>query len=143
MDVKNFNKKNYHKIIIILTIIIIILHQTNFFKKLYFTLTRSYEIRLIKEYKFCGRESIGFLSKIKKNFNINYKIPIINYESSPNSNWYFGDLKKIKTNKVIFLNYTMDNKNFDYKKNSKFSHSLNSYRILYQYNNCYLMEKND
>ena len=105
MNIKIIKKKNYNKIIIILTIILITLYQTNFFKKLYFTLSRSHEARLIKEYQFCGGESIGFLSSIKNQFNIDYKIPIINYETSPNSSWYFNELKKIKTNKVIFLNY--------------------------------------
>ena len=98
---------------------------------------------MIKEYQFCGSESIGFLSSIKNQFNIDYKIPIINYETSPNSSWYFNELKKIKTNKVIFLNYRTDNKNFDYKENNKFSHRLNSYKILYKYNNCYFLQIND
>ncbi len=143
MNIKIIKKKNYNKIIIILIIILIILYQTDFFKKLYFTLSRSYETRLINEYQFCGRESIGFLSKIKKQFNIDYQIPIINYATSPNSSWYFNGLKKIKTNKVIFLNYSLDNKNFDYKKNNKYSHRLNSYKILYKYNNCYFLQTND
>jgi|TARA_B110000027_G_C16116999_1_gene300666 hypothetical protein len=143
MNIKIIKKKNYNKIIIILTIILITLYQTNFFKKLYFTLSRSHETRLIKEYQFCGSESIGFLSSIKNQFNIDYKIPIINYETSPNSSWYFNELKKIKTNKVIFLNYRTDNKNFDYKENNKFSHRLNSYKILYKYNNCYFLQIND
>jgi len=143
MLVKIYKKKNYYKIILILIVLLTILKQTDFFKKVYFTLTRSYETRLIKEYEFCGRESIGFLSQIKNDFNIDYKIPIINYEISPNSSWYFNNLKKIKTDKVIFLNYTMDNKDFDYKKNNKFSHNLKSYRIIYKYANCYFLEKND
>ena len=143
MDIKIFKKKKYYKIIIVLIALLITLKQIDFFKKLYFTLTRSYETRLIKEYEFCGSESIGFLNEVKKKFNINYRIPIINYEISPNSSWYFNSLKKIKTNKVIFLNYTMQNKSFNHIKNSKFSHDLNSYKILYEYNNCYFLEIND
>lgn len=143
MDIKIFKKKKYYKIIIVLIALLITLKQIDFFKKLYFTLTRSYETRLIKEYEFCGSESIGFLNEVKKKFNINYRIPIINYEISPNSSWYFNSLKKIKTNKVIFLNYTMQNKSFNHTKNSKFSPDLNSYKILYEYNNCYFLEIND
>ena len=141
---KNNKSKNFFfNIIIIFIIILVMLKHIDFFKKLYFTLTRAHEVRLIKEYKFCGQESIGFLSFVKNNFNINYKIPIKNYEMSPNSSWYFGNLKKIKTNKVIFLNYTMQDQNFDNKKNNIFQHDLNSYKILYKYNNCYLLETND
>ena len=143
MNIKIYKKNNYYKVIIILVALLITLKQIDFFKKLYFTLTRSYETRLIKEYEFCGGESIGFLNQIKKNFNIYYKIPIINYEISPNSNWYFNNLKKIKTNKVIFLNYTMQNKSFTGNENNKFSHDLDSYKILYKYNNCYFLEIND
>ena len=33
-------------------VLLIILKQTDFFKKVYFTLTRSYETRLIKEYDY-------------------------------------------------------------------------------------------
>lgn len=143
MNIKIIKKKNYNKIIIILIIILITLYQTDFFKKLYFTLSRSHEIRLVKVYQFCGGESIGFLSKIKNQFNIDYQIPIINYATSPNSSWYFNGLKKIKTNKVIFLNYDVDNKNIDYKKYNKYSHKLNSYKVLYKYNNCYYLQIND
>jgi len=143
MPIKIYKKKNYYKIIIILIALLITLKQIDFFKKLYFTLTRSHETRLVKEYEFCGLESIGFLNEIKKKFNINYRIPIINYDISPKSDWYFNNLKNIKTNKVIFLNYTMQNKSFNYKKNNKYSHDLNSYKILYKYNNCYFLEIND
>ena len=134
MDIKIFKKKKYYKIIIVLIALLITLKQIDFFKKLYFTLTRSYETRLIKEYEFCGSESIGFLNEVKKKFNINYRIPIINYDISPKSDWYFNNLKNIKTNKVIFLNYTMQNKSFNYKKNNKYSHDLNSYdNLIYKF----------
>jgi len=104
-----------------------------------------------KNYKYCGQESIGFLKTIKNKYNIDYKIPIINFSDSPNSSWYYNNLKNKDTNKVIFLNYFMknsvnsrtplNNKNFNYKSNSNFSYYLKDYKILYQSLNCYLLEK--
>ena len=58
-------KKNYYKFFVILILTLILFKQIDFFKKVYFTLTRSYDSRLVSSYKFCGKESIGFLSYIK------------------------------------------------------------------------------
>ena len=124
-----------------LIIFLIICYQISFFKKVYFVITRDYEYRLNNTYEYCGHESVGYLIHLKKKFNINYKIPIINYGNSPNSSWYFNDLKIKETNKIIFLNYTMGNENFNYELNDEYSHNLNDYNILDNYNNCYLLEK--
>tara|TARA_B110000967_G_C18770694_1_gene502900 strand:+ start:556 stop:888 length:333 start_codon:yes stop_codon:yes gene_type:complete len=107
----------------------------NLFKKIYFVFTRDYETRLVNSYEYCGKESIGFLSDVKKNFQIDYRIPIVNFTSSPNSSWYYNNLKNIKNKKVIFLNYDSD-----YKVNTKYSQNLRDYKILLQYNNCYLLD---
>ena len=141
--INTIKKKEVYKTIIITVILLISIKQLDFFKKTHFTLTRSYDTRLAASYEFCKRESIGFLSQVKRQFNIDHQIPIVNYEISPNSSWYFNDLKEIKTNKVIFLNYTMDNKDFDYEKNNKFSHDLKLYKIIHKSHNCYYLEKND
>ena len=120
----------------ILTVLIIIMFsQMNLFKKIYFVFTRDYETRLVNSYEYCGKESIGFLSDVKKNFQIDYRIPIVNFTSSPNSSWYYNNLKNIKNKKVIFLNYDSD-----YKVNTKYSQNLRDYKILLQYNNCYLLD---
>jgi len=151
MILYKIKKNNYIKIIILLIGAFIILKQIGFFKKFYFLFTRSYEVRMEKNYKYCGQESIGFLKTIKNKYNIDYKIPIINFSDSPNSSWYYNNLKNKDTNKVIFLNYFMknsvnsrtplNNKNFNYKSNSNFSYYLKDYKILYQSLNCYLLEK--
>ena len=134
-------KSDYIKIFIILVVSLILLQQIDFFRKFYFLYNRSYETRLINNYEFCGHESIGFLAHIKKKYNIDYKIPIINYGNSPNSSWYYSDLKNIKTDKIIFLNYRLDNEDFDYKLNNNFSYYLKDYKILDQVHNCYFLTK--
>ena len=104
-------------------------YQISFFKKVYFLITRDYDSRLYNTYDYCGHESVGYLIHLKKKFNINYKIPIVNYGNSPNSSWYFYDLRIKETNRVIFLNYAMGNKNFNYELNDEYSHNLNDYNI--------------
>ena len=135
MSYKLWKKKDYPKLMILTILILIMFVQMNFFKKIYFLFTRDHETRLIKSYEYCGKESIGFLSDIKKRFQIDYKIPIVNYTSSPNSSWYYNDLKSIKNKKIIFLNY-----NSNHKVNTKYSQNLNDYKILHKYNNCYLLD---
>ena len=135
MSYKLWKKKDYPKLMILTILILIMFVQMNFFKKIYFLFTRDYQTRLIKSYEYCGKESIGFLSDIKKRFQIDYKIPIVNYTSSPNSSWYYNDLKSIKNKKIIFLNY-----NSNHKVNTKYSQNLNDYKILHKYNNCYLLD---
>jgi hypothetical protein len=132
---KNQFKKDYYNFFIILILTLILFKQIDFFKKVYFTLTRSYDTRLVSSYEFCGKESIGFLNYIKAKFNINFIVPIINFESSPNSSWYFSDLNKTSTNKIIFLNYDK------YNQDISISHDLEAYRIIYEYNKCYFLEK--
>jgi hypothetical protein len=126
------NKKKVYKIIIILVILSISTKQTDFFKKSYFTLTRSYDYRLVNSYEFCGSESIGFLDYIKTSFNINYKVPIINFMDSANSSWYFANLKRNNNNKIIFLNYN---------KNTNSLKDLEAYKVIYKHNDCYYLEK--
>ena len=134
MTIDKNKQKNIFKTTIIITLFLITIKQTDFLKKTYFTLTRSYDYRLVNSYEFCGKESIGFLDYIKTNFNINYKLPIINYTDSPNSSWYFDNLKKKNTNKIIFLNYNKDTNS---------SKDLEDYKIIYKHNDCYYLEKND
>jgi len=128
-------KKDYLKFLIFTILTLIMFVQMNFFKKTYFLLTGDYETRLTKSYEYCGKESIGFLSHIKEKFQIDYKIPILNYTDSPNSSWYYNDLKDTKNQKIIFLNYDTN-----HELNSKYSKDLKDYKILHQYNNCYLLD---
>ena len=128
-------KKDYLNFLIFTILTLIMFVQMNLFKKTYFLLTRDYETRLTKSYEYCGKESIGFLSHIKEKFQIDYKIPILNYTDSPNSSWYYNDLKDTKNKKIIFLNYDSN-----HELNSKYSKYLKDYKILHQYNNCYLLD---
>ena len=126
-----------YKNIFVLIILVILFVQIDFFKKTYFTLTRSYENRMISSYEYCGQESIGFLDYVKNNFDINYQIPIKNFADSPNSSWYFSGFNKIDTNKIIFLNFTKD------ISTNSLIYKSQKYKILYKSQNCYFLEKYD
>ena len=135
MIYKLLKKKDYLKVMILTVLVLIMFFQMNLIKKIYFVFTRDYETRLVNSYEYCGKESIGFLSDIKKRFQIDYRIPIVNYTNSPNSSWYYNNLKDIKNKKVIFLNYDSD-----YKVKTKYSQNLRDYKILHQYKDCYLLD---
>ena len=139
--IKRIKKKKLLIYSVGLIIFLIICYQISFFKKVYFVITRDYDYRLNNTYDYCGYESVCYLIYLKKKVNINYKIPIVNYGNSPNSSWYFYDLRIKETNRVIFLNYTIGNENFNYELNDEYSHKLNDYNILDNYRNCYLLEK--
>jgi len=134
-------KKNLFKIILISIIFIILLKQIDFFKKVYFILTKSYDTRMVNSYEYCGGESIGFLNYIKTSFNITYKVPIINFEISPNSSWFFNDLKKMTSNKVIFLNFNKKIENLDSNVVRDYSFELDDYNVIYSSDSCYYLEK--
>lgn len=133
--------KNIFKLIVVLLILLISIKQIDFFKKVYFILTKSYDIRMVNSYEHCGGESIGFLNYIKTSFNITHKVPIINFEISPNSSWFFNDLKKMTSNKVIFLNFNKKIENLDINVVRDYSFELDDYNVIYSSDNCYYLEK--
>ena len=130
-------KENFNKLLLV-TLFLIIIKQTNFFRNAYFVIREPYNERLLKQYEFCGYESIGFLNYIKNKYKIDYKIPIINFGNSPNPNWFFSDLKNINNEKkIILLNYGKNQK----KLFTQYQHyNLSKYKIIEKLENCYFVE---
>lgn len=132
-------KHQYLLVILIFFIYVIIAKQNSFFKNVYFILKFPYEKRLLKQYSFCGYEFLGFLDYIKQKYNLSQKIPIVNFGNSPNSSWFYADLKDNNdSNKAIFLSYG--------KNQEKFSHlyklyNLNKYQIIEKFDTCYYVVK--
>ena len=130
---------NYLYIIIATLVLLITIKQTNFFKNTYFVFKLNYEERLMKHYEFCGHESLGFLNYIKKKYNINNRIPIINFGNSPNPEWFYSDLKINKLEKrIILLSYGRNEKRFIelYKK-----YNLQNFKIIEKVESCYFVVK--
>jgi len=132
------SKKNFVNNILLIILFLIIIKQTNFFRNAYFVIKEPYNERLLKQYDFCGYESIGFLSYIKNKYNINYNIPIINFGNSPTPKWLFSDLKNINNDKkMIILSYGKNEKQLY----DQYQHyNLSKYKIIEKFENCYFVE---
>ena len=62
------NQKKLHFIIIIIFLIIIFLIKLDFFKKMYVLLNQNYDQSMINAYGDCGKDSYGFLKRIKEKY---------------------------------------------------------------------------
>ena len=132
-------KYQYLSVTLIVFIFLIIAKQNSFFKNVYFISKFSYKERLLKQYNFCGYESLGFLDYIKQKYNLNQKIPIINFGNSPNPTWFYADLKDSKDSKnAIFLSYGRNQEKFSHLYNL---YNLNKYKVIEKFENCYYVVK--
>ena len=120
---------------------VLILFLFQFFKlpySAYNLLKWDYNNRMTQFYGYCDNESWGFYNYVIKKFELkNKSINIINYEGHVTLDSLFNLNKSIKnkSNYYLILNYQSINDetifdNFEY---------LKDYKILYRYNNCYLL----
>ena len=120
---------------------VLILFLFQFFKlphSAYNLLKWDYNSRMTQFYGYCDNESWGFYNYVIKKFELkNKSINIINYEGHVKLDVLFNLNKSIenKSNYYLILNYQSINDetifdNFEY---------LKDYKILYRYNNCYLL----
>jgi hypothetical protein len=139
MRVKKINKNQYFSFILVFIILLIIVKQTFFFRNAYFVTKFNYKERLLKQYEFCGYESLGFLNYVRNKYNLSEKIPIINFGNSPNPSWFYSDLKSNSDNKrVVILNYGRNQNIFRDLYND---YSLQKYKILEKIESCYYLIK--
>ena len=121
--------------------LVLILFLFQFFKlpySAYNLLKWDYNSRMTQFYGYCDNESWGFYNYVIKKFELkNKSINIINYEGHVKLDVLFNLNKSIenKSNYYLILNYQSINDetifdNFEY---------LKDYKILYRYNNCYLL----
>ena len=120
---------------------VLILFLFQFFKlpySAYNLLKWDYNNRMTQFYGYCDNESWGFYNYVIKKFELkNKSINIINYEGHVTLDVLFNLNRSIdnKSNYYLILNYQSINDetifdNFEY---------LKDYKILYRYNNCYLL----
>ena len=139
MRIKKINKNQYYLFIFVFIILLIIVKQTLFFRNAYFVIKFNYKERLLKQYNFCGYESLGFLDYIKQKYSLSQKIPIINFANSPNPSWFYADLKDSKDSKnAIFLSYGKNQEKFSHLYNL---YNLNKYKIIEKFETCYYVVK--
>ena len=119
----------------------LILFLFQFFKlpySAYNLLKWDYNNRMTQSYGYCDNESWGFYNYVIEKFELkNKSINIINYEGHVTLDVLFNLNKSIETksNYYLILNYQSINDEtiFDNFEN------LKDYKILYRYNNCYLL----
>ena len=100
-----YKKKSLTLVLLILIIIFAI--NTNFFRNLTEVLLYRFDDRIRNIYGFCSNESIGYLSYLKKKYEIKDNPKIVNYIHTPNVNWAIINTKIIDKNskEFILLNY--------------------------------------
>ena len=120
---------------------LLILFLFQFFKlpySAYNLLKWDFNNRMTQFYGYCNNESWGFYNYVIEKFELkNESINIINYEGHVTLDVLFNLNRSIenKSNYYLILNYQSINDetifdNFEY---------LKDYKILYRYNNCYLL----
>lgn len=133
------NQKKLHFIIIIIFLIIILLIKLDFFKKMYVLLNQNYDQRMINAYGDCGKDSYGFLKRIKEKYNFDENPIIKNSIVMPNSSWIIYDASKefSKTPKIFLnyikdpsLNFEMDTKFFVSNNHVQFTDNLKSIQFI-------------
>jgi hypothetical protein len=127
------NKKKYILFLIIPMFFLII--KLNFFKNLYFIFLDSFEERISKVYGFCENEGIGYLNFVKRNFEINKKIRLINSLKRNNNNsgnWATLNTKFNEKDEVGFLVII---------NNNKVNYLIDDgYEVIHNYKDCYLLK---
>jgi len=134
---------NFKLITILIVAILIITKFFNSPYNLYSILLSNYESRMTQAYGYCNNEGWGFYNYVQKKYNIkNQDVYIINDEGFVTLENLFN-LKRVNnfnSKYLIILNYISENNKNIYESNINF---ISNYKILYQYNNCYLMQLHD
>lgn len=133
-------KKNKASLFLTLALLTILLMKNDFFKNIYFVITKNYETRFISAYNknqfsgYCSKESHGYVYYIKNKFDVNEPPKIINFSEKRMKlpYWIFNKNKQIiNKEKLIILNYD-ESKSFDF----------NNYLIKDNFNNrCFFITK--
>ena len=120
-------------------LILLVTFNTNFSRSFHNILFKDYDNRISNVYGFCEKEGIGYVNFIKQKFNIDGKIKLRNSLKQNNNNsgkWavYSSNFdREKKPDYLILINYE--------KLRSEFS--LDDFKILHQFKDCYLLKYND
>ena len=130
--------KNKLNIVLIISLIFL-LFKINFFNEISQILTVKYTKRISSVYGFCEREGIGYVNFIKEKYKIDKKIDLINSLNRNNNNsgkWAIYNTNFSENDKSDYLIV------INYKKLSNII-DLNQFKIIHNFDDCYLLEKND
>ena len=125
--------------ILLIISLLILLIKSNFFYNISEILNVKYDQRISNVYGFCEREGIGYVNFLKKKFNINEKIDLINSLERNNNNsgnWAIYNSNFNESEKSDYL-IIINHKKISNKVN------LNNFKIIHNHEDCYLLLKND
>lgn len=128
--------------IISLSLIIILIQKFSLFYNSYIILREPREIRLVKYYGYCSKESFGFVNDIYKKYKFKDNIKTYNFNDDAEiMGYFFKNKKKLNDKYFILLNFDKDNKKHSNKL--KIEHKITSYKIILSKDSCYLIYKYD
>lgn len=128
---KYFSKKNIFYFIFIF----FILFQFNFFLNFYTILKKNYSDRMQFYGGYCSNQGYGFIKKIYKEKKITDNIIVKNFNDRPSIEGYFYNVKNSNSKNYIILIGAQEKELKIYLDNK--------YYPIEQYNDCYLLKKND
>jgi hypothetical protein len=126
-----FNKKNFFYYLLILFTLV----QFNFFLNSFIVIKKNYSERMSFFAGYCDRQGYGFVETIYKEKKFLENVLVNNFNNQPNIHGHFYNIKKKDSKKFIILIGAQSSQLNTFVKND--------YKIIEQYNNCYLMKKND
>ena len=139
----NLSIKKTKIIIFFVLILFVVLKFFNTPYNLYSILNFSHEKRMAQNYGFCEKECWGFYNLVSKKFSLEKdEINLINDQGFVTPERLFGKIKSNLKNVKYFMILNFQNINDKSTFEKKFGF-LKNYEIIYQYNNCYLLELND
>ena len=128
--------------IISLSLIIILIQKFSLFYNSYIILREPREIRLVKYYGYCSKESFGFVNDIYKKYKFKDNIKTYNFNDDAEiMGYFFKNKTKFNDKYFILLNFDKDNKKHSNKL--KIEHKIISYKIILSKDSCYLIYKYD
>ena len=129
------------KNIFLLLFVMLILHHQNFFKNFYEILTKNYNLRMLIAHGDCSKRAYGFLTYVKKNYNLVENPLVHNFNTEPDTAavWVNNVIKQKSLNNIILLNFEgkIENEINLNGHNLKFS----DYVLTYKKSNCFYFSK--
>jgi hypothetical protein len=95
---------------------------------------KNYSERMNFNAGYCDNQGYGFIERMYKEKKFIENILVKNFNNQPNIHGYFYNIKKKDSSKFIILIGAQSSQLYTFIKND--------YRIVEQFNNCYLIKKN-
>jgi len=123
-------KKFFYFFLILFTLV-----QFDFFLNSFIVIKKNYSERMNFSAGYCDGQGYGFIEAMYKEKKFLENVLVKNFNNQPNIHGYFYNIKKKDSVKFIILIGAQSVQLNTFVKND--------YQIVKQFNNCYLIKKND